>query len=68
MPAEYCPAVKRRACCIHGERAARWTIYFYNLLGYICCMNRLYIKNMVCNRCILVVRQELESWASIPCR
>ena len=30
------------------------------LLGYLCRMNRLYIKNMVCNRCILVVRQELE--------
>ena len=30
------------------------------------CMNRLYIKNMVCNRCILVVRQELEKLGLVP--
>lgn len=29
-------------------------------------MNRLYIKNMVCNRCILVVRQELEKLGLHP--
>src|SRR5438067_9380057 len=35
-------------------------------MDYICSMSRLYIKNMVCNRCVLVVRQELEKMGLAP--
>lgn len=60
MPAAGYRLDKRPGIRTYVEYPARGVIYFYNLFGYICCMNRLYIKNMVCNRCILVVRQELE--------
>lgn len=41
-------------------------INFYNRLRVIYLMKELHIKNMVCNRCILVVGQELEKLGLEP--
>ncbi len=48
-------------------RATSVAFFYGKSIQYLCSMH-LYIKNMVCNRCILVVKQELEKLSIKSCK